>query len=56
MFSTPLNHDLIKAETAYRRERIQREFHTPTRRERAKQAKSLEPRHARRALRYTKAA
>ena len=56
MFSSPLSQDLIKAETAYRNERIRREFRTPTRRERAKQAKGLTPRHARRTDRYTKAA
>ena len=53
MFSSPLNQDLIKAETAYRHERIRREYGTPTRRERAKRRAS---RHARRAVRYTKAA
>ncbi len=45
MFTTP---DLIKAETAYRQERIKRDFGTATRRESAERP---EPRHARPRLR-----
>ncbi len=52
MFSSPLNQDLIKAETSYRHERIRRAYRTPNRRERA----AHKAHSARRALRYTKAA
>ena len=52
MFSTPLNPDLIKAQTAYRHERNRRQYHTPTRRERRAERHA----NARRAHRYTKAA
>ena len=53
MFMTP---DSIKAETAYRQERIKREYHAKPRQEQAEQAPKPEPRHARRALRPTTAA
>jgi len=53
MFMTP---ELMKAETAYRQERITRLFRRTTRKERAEQAARPEPRHARRALRPTTAA
>jgi len=53
MFTTP---ESMKAETAYRRERITREFRRTTRRERTEQSQAAEPRHARRALRPTTAA
>jgi hypothetical protein len=49
--------DTARAETAYRQERIKREFGRATaRRERREQASQSEPRHARRALRPTPAA
>ncbi|HET6989411.1 MAG TPA: hypothetical protein VFI00_22470 [Kribbella sp.] len=50
MFITPQS---IKAETAYRQERTKRAFRGTSRRERAER---LDPRHARRADRYTTAA
>ncbi|WP_433162666.1 hypothetical protein [Kribbella sp. CA-247076] len=49
----------IKAETAYRQERITREFRAAARRKRAEdtgRTERTEPRHARRALRPTTAA
>jgi hypothetical protein len=52
MYLTP---DFVKAETAYRQERITRLFQRTTRKERAEQAARPEPRHARRALRPTTA-
>jgi len=53
MHMTP---EFMKAETAYRQERITREFRRTTRRERTEQAQRPEPRHARRTLRPTTAA
>jgi hypothetical protein len=53
MFMTP---DYVKAETAYRRERITREYRAANRKERAERAERTETRHARRALRPTTAA
>jgi hypothetical protein len=51
MFITPQS---VKAETAYRQERIKREFGRANgRRQRPDQADQPEPRHARRALRPT---
>jgi hypothetical protein len=52
LFTTP---ESLKAETAYRQERITREFGRSTRRQRAERASQPEPRHARRALRPTTA-
>ncbi|MEV0286593.1 MULTISPECIES: hypothetical protein [unclassified Kribbella] len=52
MFMTP---ESIQAETAYRQERITREFRRTTRRERREQQRP-EPRRARQALRPTTAA
>jgi hypothetical protein len=49
MFTTP---ELIRAETAYRQERIKRQFGAATRRERAER---LEPRHSRPRLRLVSA-
>ena len=57
MFMTPQS---IQAETAYRQERIKRDFRGDfrggTRRKRREQAANREPRHARRSLRPTHAA
>ncbi len=54
MFTTPQS---VQAETAYRQERIKRDFSRAAgRRERRAQASQPEPRHARRALRPTTAA
>jgi hypothetical protein len=54
MFITPQS---VQAETAYRQERIKREFDRANgRRPRSEQAAKPEPRHARRALRPTTAA
>ena len=53
MFTTPQS---IQAETAYRQEKIKRDFRRATRRQRQEQATQPEPRHARRALRPTHAA
>lgn len=54
MFTTP---QIVQAETAYRQERIKREFgRTLGRRQRPEQAPESEPRHARRVLRPTPAA
>jgi hypothetical protein len=54
MFITPQS---VKAETAYRQERIKREFgRALSRRQRPEQAEKPEPRHARRSLRPTTAA
>lgn len=53
LFTSP---EWVKAETAYRQERIKRQFRAPLRRERAAQAEKPEPRHARPALRPTRAA
>jgi hypothetical protein len=53
MFMTP---ESVQAETAYRQERITREFRRSTRRERREQQQRHEPRHARQALRPTTAA
>jgi hypothetical protein len=54
MFITPQS---VQAETAYRQERIKREFGRANgRRLRSEQAAKPEPRHARRALRPTTAA
>jgi hypothetical protein len=52
-----ISSQLIQAETAYRQERIKREFGRATaRRERRAQASKPEPRHLRRSLRPTHAA
>jgi hypothetical protein len=54
MFMSPQS---VKAETAYRQEKIKREFGRATaRRHRQEQAPQPEPRHARRTLRPTHAA
>ena len=54
MFITPQS---VEAETAYRQERIKREFgRANARRQSREQAPKPEPRHARRALRPTTAA
>lgn len=54
MFMTP---DSVKAETAYRQEKIKREFGRATaRRQSQEQAPKSDPRHARRTLRPTIAA
>ncbi|MFI7061869.1 hypothetical protein ACIBL3_12855 [Kribbella sp. NPDC050124] len=53
MFMTP---ESAQAETAYRQERITREFRQSTRRERTEQPQRSESRQARRALRPTTAA
>ena len=53
MFTTPQS---VQAETAYRQEKIKRDFRRATRRQRQEQAAKPEPRHARRSLRPTHAA